>query len=285
MTEPDTVAIVGLGLIGGSLARDLSASGSRVLGWDRDPDTLRAALGSGSVHAALGLELEGAEDADVLVVAVPVSAATAVLAAALPHLGRVQLITDVGSTKRSIRDAAEALGVGARFVGSHPLAGDHRSGWEASRTGLFREARVFLCLGPSTSGEAARLAGELWSRLGAHPEIVDAAEHDRRLAWSSHLPQSASSALGLTLASAGIARGDLGSGGRDATRLAGSSPELWTDIALDNAAELSLAVDSLGRQLQRLGTALAAGDREQVHRFFAEANRWSAETPERANHD
>lgn len=275
----NTVAVVGLGLIGGSVARELAGRGIRVLGFDRDPDHLRAALQGGAVAAGLQADLHGVEEADTVVVAVPVGAAPGVLEAIAPRLGQVRLVTDVGSTKRSVVDAATQLGIGRRFVGSHPLAGDHQSGWAASRPGLFAGTRVFLCPTPGTGEDALARARELWSILGAHPELLDAAEHDRRLAWTSHLPQMLSTALAVTLSQAGVHRGELGRGGRDMTRLAGSSPEVWTDISLDNAPALLAALRSLECSWRELEAALAKGDGAKIRQFFADGNGWVSAEP------
>ncbi len=269
-----SAAVIGLGLIGGSLARELAGRGVRVLGYDRDPTTLRQALAKGVVHTPLGDSLQGIGEAEVSVLAVPVSAAPAVLKTALPHLRHARLVTDVGSTKQAIVRAAAALGIGDRFVGSHPLAGDHRSGWEASRMGLFHGARVYLSPTPATRAEPLALAQQLWASLGASPELLDAAEHDRRLAWTSHLPQAASTALALALASAQIRPSDLGPGGQSMIRLAGSSPEIWTGIALENAAALSEAITALEERLRELHAALAHADEEAVWRFFAAGRKW-----------
>ncbi|HEV2131793.1 MAG TPA: prephenate dehydrogenase/arogenate dehydrogenase family protein, partial [Longimicrobiaceae bacterium] len=270
-----SAAVVGLGLIGGSLARELAARGVRVLAHDRDTAALQAALEEGVVHASLGESLEGVGEADLLVIAVPVDAAPAVLSIVRSQLGSVRLVTDVGSTKQAVVRAAEALGIGERFVGSHPLAGDHRSGWSASRPGLFRDARVYLCPTPTTGEAALELARQLWTGLGAEPELLDAQAHDQRLAWTSHLPQAASTALAQALAAAGIAPCDLGPGGRDVTRLAGSSPEMWTGIALENAAALSGATEALEERLRELRAALRRGDEQAVHRFFEAGREWS----------
>ncbi|HEX2094577.1 MAG TPA: prephenate dehydrogenase [Longimicrobiaceae bacterium] len=275
MREVGSVAVVGLGLIGGSLARDLAARGVRVLAHDRDPAAVSAALREGVVHAALGASLEGVEEVDLLVLAVPVSAAPAVLARVLPRLGSVRLVTDVGSTKESVCSAAASLGIGDRFVGSHPLAGSHRSGWSASREGLFRGARVFLTPTPHTREDALSLAREVWTGIGARPETLDATGHDRLLAWTSHLPQAAASALARALAGAGIPPAELGPGGRDATRLAASSPEMWTAIALDNAVPLSTAVEALHAQLGDLHAALLRRDPEALRSFFTAAREWA----------
>lgn len=269
-----SIAIIGLGLIGGSLARDLAGRGVRVLGWDADADGLRAAVVDGAVHHPLGDDLRDVDQADAVVVAVPVLAAAAVLGKLAPHLNGVRLITDAGSTKTSIVRAADALGIGARFVGSHPLAGDHRSGWSASRTGLFDGARVFLCRTRSTEGDAMRLAAALWTMVGGRPEVIDADLHDVRLAWTSHLPQVVSTALALTIIQTGTPRADLGPGGRDMTRLAGSDPALWADILIDNADALTSALGMMGARLSRLQRAVVSGDRDEVQRLFTEARKW-----------
>ncbi|MFL5383162.1 MAG: prephenate dehydrogenase [Longimicrobiaceae bacterium] len=254
-----TVAVAGLGLIGGSVARDLAAAGVRVLGWDRAAAAVDAALREGVVSAALGPGFEGVEEADVLVLAVPVGVAAAVLEAAAPRLGGARLVTDTGSTKASIVAAAERLGID-RFVGAHPFAGDHRSGWEASRTGLFQGATVYLCPTARSSGAALSLARELWSALGGIPAELPAAEHDRRLAWTSHLPQVVSAALAATVAAEGFGRADLGRGGRDVTRLAASSASLWADILADNRAAVAGALAAMEARLRRIREAVEAGE-------------------------
>lgn len=276
--EIRTAAVVGLGLIGGSIARDLAARGVRVLAWDHDGGAVRAAMQAGIAEAAFR---DGPVDA--IILALPVLAAPEMLRRVAEkmadHLDGVRLITDAGSTKRSILHTAEALGIGAKFVGSHPLAGDHRSGWDASREGLFADARVFLCRTSSTEDEAMRLASALWKALGARPEVVDAAEHDRRLAWTSHLPQLVSSALGGALAGEGIARAELGPGGRDLTRLAGSSPEMWADIAFDNADALLPALQAAEARLRDIRLAVANGSHAQVRDLLAEARAWHQQSP------
>lgn len=269
-----SVAIIGLGLIGGSLARDLAARGVRVYGWDADAECLISAVAGGAVHQPLTEDLSDADEVDAVVLAVPVLTAEEILRTLALCLDGVRLVTDVGSTKRSIVEHAEKLGFGDRFVGSHPLAGGHRSGWDASRAGLFDGARVFLCPAPSASAEAMRMARELWTMAGGQPEVADAEEHDRHLAWISHLPQAVSSALGRVLAGQGIAREELGPGGRDVTRLAGSSPQMWADVAIDNADALLPALEAMESELRALRDALAGGDRERLRALFAAARQW-----------
>src|SRR5258705_13950838 len=127
------------------------------------------------------------------------------------------------------------------------MTGDHRSGWDASRIGLFRSAPVYLCPTRQSTSDAINTATALWRSLGARPERMSAAQHDSRLAWTSHLPHMVSTALALALAGAGVDRTLLGPGGRDTTRLAGSSPEMWTAIALENASAIAGALQHAER--------------------------------------
>ena len=274
MSEIQSAAIIGLGLIGGSLARDLAARGVRVFAWDRDAATVRAAAEQG-----IARRLAWNEPVDAVVVATPVLAAGELLRELAGRMDGVRLITDVGSTKRSIVGTAEGLGIGDRFVGSHPLAGDHRSGWEASRTGMFERARVYLTPTSTTADATLQRAKHLWGMVGARPEVMDASEHDWRVAWASHLPQAASTALGRALAESGIARSDLGTGGRDVTRLAGSSPEMWADILLDNADEVTSALAEISAHLSAIRDAVARGDHDRLREIWAAANQWHAESP------
>jgi prephenate dehydrogenase len=274
----ETVAVVGLGLMGGSLARELAARGYRVLGFDHDAATVLAAREAGMAAYALPAPAAaGLDSARLLVLAVPVAAAAPLLAALLPHLHPDCIVTDLGSTKRAIGEAAVGLGIAERFVGGHPLTGDHRAGWEASRRGLFEGARVFLCPTPATRPAALARVRSLWTELGAEPREMSAAEHDRALAWSSHLPQIASTALALALGGAGFGPRELGPGGRDATRLAASSPEMWSAICRENADLIEPAVRALEATLSDLRAALHGRDADAIHLFFASGSRWARE--------
>ncbi len=283
-----SAGIVGLGLIGGSLARELAARGVRVLGWDRDPATLRAALEAGVVAGSLAdmpagvagrepLELPGLEDVEAVLLAVPAEAAAELLGREAARLRRRLLVLDVASTKRAVVARAAELGL-TTFVGAHPLAGSERAGWGASRLGLFAGAPVYLCPHAGAEEEAVERAAAFWRELGGRPERLEAAAHDARLAWTSHLPQLASSALGLALAAAGVGREALGRGGHDATRLAGSDAELWTEIALDNADLVVPALGALEARLTGLRQALEAGDGAMVRGRLDAAAAWAGLT-------
>lgn len=274
MNAGERVSIVGLGLIGGSLARDLSACGVRVSAYDADAAHLAAAQRDGIVDRTLDRSLAGAGDADVIIIAVPVDAVIDVLGCMTKHEMRATLITDVGSTKGRIVNAARALGVGDRFVGSHPMAGDHRSGWSASRAGLFAGARVYLCPTADSTPATIDVASSFWKAVGGRPAVMSADTHDRKLAWTSHLPHMVSTALALALSRVGIERDDLGPGGRDVTRLAGSSPEMWTAIARENAVAIGAAITEAERELAGFRDALNRADPHELHDRFRSARVW-----------
>lgn len=272
------VAILGLGLVGGSLARDLAASGTTVWGFDVDSDATRHAFRTGVISKVVDHKLHVLEEARTVVLAVPVDEALTLLEQAAPHMRRAALITDVGSTKRRIVQRASALGLASRFVGSHPMAGDHRAGWHASRRGLFEGARVDLCRTPDTSAAVWTRARALWRAVGARPMKRDAAMHDAEMALSSHLPQLLSLALAGTLASRAIERRRLGSGGTEMTRMAASSVEMWAAILDDNAVPVLDALETCLAQLGALRGAVERHDRRAVAEAFAAARDWSERT-------
>ena len=274
MTPIERVAIVGLGLMGGSLARALAERDVRVLGYDSAPDSIDAAEGEGIVHERLGAQLDGIEGADVVIFALPVDATMSLLPRVAPRLGSVRLVMDVASTKRSIVGAASSVGLGERYVGAHPLTGSHRSGWRASRSNLFDDARIFLCPTPETTAESLRLAESFWRALRSGVEVLDAAVHDEQMSWRSHLPQVLSTTLALTLRDAGVQRSALGPGGRDMTRLAGSSPALWMSIVEDNTASLVNSLSAMEQQLRGFRESLEGRDSDATRERLTSARDW-----------
>lgn len=274
MTPPRTIAILGLGLMGGSLARDLAAGGLQVQGYDADDRSSRQALAAGVLAEVLDDDLAGLCAADLVVLATPVDLAGAMLERIAPRLKDGCLVTDLGSTKRTVLAQAAEAGLGGRFVGAHPLAGDHRSGWEAARAGLYRDATVFLCSDERASPATVSSVRTFWESVGGRCTIIDAGAHDTLMAWVSHLPQVASSAVAAALAGSGHAPATLGRGGRDVTRLAASSPEMWSAICRTNAPAIADAVGALSRELAVAETALRAGDDAALRRFFAVGRDW-----------
>ncbi len=277
------IGIVGLGLIGGSIA--LAARqiwpASLVIGVD-NKDVLETAMRLHAIDVAADDPIVLAE-ADLVILAAPVKVNIELLAELDENVHQPAVVTDVGSTKRAIVDAARGLPPKFVFIGGHPLGGAAKGGLENARPDLFI-GRPWL-LTPPTDGlscrSEARADGDAIEKLsafvralGAEPRIVDVAAHDRMLAFLSHLPQLTASALMNVVGDAVGAQG-LGLSGKglaDTTRLASSPPEIWRDIAATNADEIAPALDALIAVLQELRRDLPVGDR--LSDIFAEAARW-----------
>jgi prephenate dehydrogenase len=244
------VAIVGLGLIGGSLARALVARGHEVRGVDGAPARRRARAAGAISRGAASVEA-AATGADVLVLAAPPRVNLALLRRAAPLCRAGLVVTDVGSVKAPIERLARRLGL-RRFVGGHPIAGSEGSGFGASSEALFRGHTWVLT--PSADASALRLVRRLVRAAGARPRLLEAAEHDRTLAFLSHVPQIVSWALLQAAANDPVARRSLGLAGpgfRDMTRLSRSPRPLWRDILGQNKTEVARALRVLEAILAR----------------------------------
>jgi prephenate dehydrogenase len=278
----DRLVVVGVGLIGGSCALALKAAGAvrEVVGVGRTQANLDEALSRGIVDRARRLDEAWTgelRDADVVLVATPVAQIAPTLAAIAPHVGPRTVVTDAGSTKQDVVAAADAaFGARAgRFVAAHPIAGTEHSGAAAAFPTLFRERTTILTPGPGTEADAVASVRAMWEACGARVMTLDAARHDRIFAAVSHLPHVLAFALVAELAARPDAA-DLfahaASGFRDFTRIAGSSPEMWRDIALANRDALSAALDDYRRALDAVARAIAAGDGAALERLFAVAS-------------
>ena len=273
--RPESLGVLGLGVIGGSVARQAKAAGiPLVLGWSPEPAERVAAVKQGALDDAPHGAAEVAARVELLVLAAPPAANLELLERHGPRLPPGGLVTDVGSVKRAIVLKAEARGLGARFAGSHPLAGTERSGFEASRADLFRGAVVYVT--PSSAGAlAAREVAHFWESVcGAQPVTMDAAAHDAQLAITSHVPQIVASLLGQYLSRHLPPGAGLGPGARDTTRLAASEPRLWTEILLLNRDQVLPSLRSLEEPLGELEQALEAGDAAGVEHWLARASEW-----------
>ena len=275
MSSPRRVAVIGLGMIGGSVARGLAARGVEILGYDTNNSYVDAAVAEGVVAQRVSESFDELATVDAVVLAVYGDSAAQILKQLERHAESITLVTDVGSTKRGIVNAAENSTLGKCFVGSHPFAGDHRSGWFASRFDLFENEIVYLCPTTVSTPASYATAQSLWTMLGAKPMKMDAVEHDELLAWTSHLPHIMSSALGLALAEVGIPRRQLGRGGRDVARLAAGSPEVWTSIAMDNADAIIAALNGIEGQISGIRELLQTGDKDAVRARLTKAREWS----------
>lgn len=276
--RPQTLGLIGLGAIGGSVARQVRqqepGARIRVIGWSPEPAERALAAQHGALDDAPPRAADVARVADLLILAAPPAANLAQLEALIPHLKSAALITDVGSVKRAIVACAEKLGLGARFAGSHPLAGTHRHGFEASRVDLFRGAVVYVT--PCEGGtDAAREVAHFWREvLSAEPVVLDAARHDAQLATTSHVPQVVASLLGDFLARHAPRGSSFGPGALDTTRLAASDPELWTEILLMNRDEILPALRKLEESLGTVERALEVGDAAAFTAWLTRAAEW-----------
>ena len=273
--RPTKLGIIGLGAIGGSLALQAKRAGiTTVLGWSPEPGERVAAARQGAIDDAPSRAADVARAVELLVLAAPPAANLDLLGSLKPHVGAGALITDVGSVKRAIVARADALGLGPRFAGGHPLAGTHEHGFVAARGDLFKGAVVYITSTRDGNG-AAREVAHFWENvLEAHPVLIDAAQHDRQLALTSHLPQAVASLLAHYLARAAPPGATFGPGARDATRLAASEPALWTEIFLMNRDELLPALRSLEQPLGELEHALETGNAQAVTAWLSCAAQW-----------
>lgn len=272
------LAIVGLGLIGGSLARALRSAGAveRISGYDIDPEQLRAAQALSVVDLASGDMDAVLAGADMVVLAVPVLCTGAVFSEVYPRLPAGAVITDVGSTKVSVLQAvAQALGkVPPNFVPGHPIAGTEKSGVASSFESLFRGRRVILTPHPDMAEVAGARVQRMWEAAGAQVECMSPLHHDEILAATSHLPHLLAYALVDQLGSM-ASRQELfryaAGGFRDFTRIASSSPTMWHDIVRANRPALLPLVDRYIERLRELRTAIADDDGAQLLRRFSRA--------------
>jgi prephenate dehydrogenase len=273
--RPSKLGIIGLGAIGGSIALQAKRAGiATVLGWSPDPAERATAAQHGALDDAPARGADVARAADLLILAAPPAANLQLLDGLHDQLPRAALVTDVGSVKRQIVARAEALGLGPRFAGAHPLAGTHEHGFGAARLGLFHNAVVYIT--PTRDGDGtAREVAHFWSdTMAAQPVMIDAAAHDRQLATTSHVPQVVASLLATFLARTAPPGATLGPGARDTTRLAASEPALWTEILLLNRDELLPALRSLEAPLGEVERALETGDAAALSAWLTRAADW-----------
>jgi prephenate dehydrogenase len=259
------IAVVGVGLIGGSVG--LAARerlGAEVAGWDPAPAALDAALEVGAVDRAAA-DVAGALDgAEAAFVAAPVGALPDAVRAALAAAGDDCVVTDVGSTKRTVVESV----ADERFIGGHPLAGAATAGVRHARAELFDGATWYLTPTPTTRGTLYERLHRLLSGLGARPAALDAETHDRMLATVSHLPHVLANVLVAQAARASTEEDErlpaTGPSFRDITRVAGSNTAIWRDIYLANADALIDAIDDAMERLGAVRASLAGGDGDAV---------------------
>lgn len=270
----EKVAIVGLGLIGGSLAlavRETWPAGL-VIGVD-DKAVLERAMLRHAIDVAADDPVVMAE-ADLVVLAAPVRANLALLADLEEHVRGAAVVTDVGSTKRDVAAAARALPARLTFVGGHPLGGAPRGGIAHARPDLFRDRPWLFTPAGDRRGDALDRLRRFVTGFGAVPHVLSPDAHDRLLAFLSHVPQLTASVLmhvvGDAIGEDGLALS--GRGLADTTRLASSPADIWRDICATNADEIGAALEALIVELQAVRDTLTDGG--TVDRIFDSASRW-----------
>lgn len=278
----DTICIVGVGLIGGSLGLAVRERGlaKRIVGVARREEVQREAVRLGAVDDATDDVIAAVRNADLVFLATPVGAMRSVCEQIAPHVRDGALITDGGSVKAQVvRECTPLFKIGPRreqgyFIGGHPMAGSEQSGVAAARADLFQGATWVITHTPQTIRHASLQMKELTSALGARPIVMSPEEHDEIVAVTSHLPHLTAAALVHLFAHAPENAAQLvANGWRDSTRVAAGDAQMWRDIALQNAPALTQTLDDFIVELQELRARVAAQDGEELYRWFDAAAR------------
>jgi prephenate dehydrogenase len=270
-----TVAILGVGLIGGSVGLAVrQRTESDVVGFDPDREMVERAIEVGAIDRGAESLRAACEDAEVVVCAGPVAVLPDLARAALEASGPDTVVTDVGSTKRQI---VAALGEDERFIGGHPLAGAETAGVENARADLFDGARWYLTPSERSSGLLYDRLQRTLTGFGARPQAIDAEEHDRLMATVSHLPHVVANVL-VGQAAAELSRDsermpEVGPSFRDTTRVAGSNQAIWGDIFSANREAIAAAIDEAVSRLREAAQLIRADDREAVGAWQAAASK------------
>jgi 3-phosphoshikimate 1-carboxyvinyltransferase len=271
--------IIGLGLIGGSLAKALRLNRQcgQIIGYDRDPGEALAGLSAGVIDVAAESLVDAVSEADLIVLAVPVKAMETVLVDIAPFISEDTLITDVGSTKANVVEAATRVfsTIPAGFVPGHPIAGSEKSGVAAADDTLFEKHKVILTPLAESSSDAVKVLTSMWESTGAEVLVMTVDKHDEVLAATSHLPHMLAFSLVDTLAQEQDNNTDIfryaAGGFRDFTRIAGSDPTMWHDICLANKDALLAQLDRYTAGLANLRAAIECGDSETMLGTFTRA--------------
>jgi prephenate dehydrogenase len=272
------LAVIGTGLIGGSFALALKQAKEvgTVVGAGRKQENMETARALGIVDEIASSVEQAVKGTDMVLLAIPVGQMAGVMQAIAPHIDPDAAVTDVGSTKQDVCAMAQQYLAATKswFVPGHPIAGAEMSGAQSARADLFSGKNVVLTPLPETNFKALVKVQSAWQACGAKVSIMNASQHDRIFAAVSHLPHLLSYALVDMLA----CRPDqdlffnyAASGFRDFTRIAGSSPEMWRDIALANREALLVELDAYETKLEELKTALGQADGQALMDFFSRA--------------
>lgn len=279
-TKVQTVCIIGTGLIGGSLALALKQSGfcQRIVGTGRTESTLKKAIELGVIDHYETDFTAAVKDADIVVVAVPLSAMKKVFETIAPGLSSTAIVTDAGSAKQTVINDAESVfsDNAARFVPGHPISGTEKSGVTAAFAELYKNRKVILTPTESTDIKALKVIEAMWQAAGAEVETMSAQHHDMVLAGTSHLPHIL--AFGLVDCLNKLEDVDevfrFAAGGfRDFTRIASSDPVMWRDICMSNRDDILAMMKKYQDELQSLTDALQKNDGDELIEIFSRAKK------------
>lgn len=272
------LTIIGVGLIGGSLARALKRAGAvgEIVGTGRDEAHLQRAQALGVIDRVETDMVAAVKGADIVLVAAPVGAMESIFSVIAPSLTADTILTDAGSTKASVVEAARvAFGeLPANFVPGHPIAGTEKSGVEASFAELYDGRRVILTPTESSASAAVKAVREMWQQAGAEVVETTVAHHDEVLAATSHLPHLLAFSLVDTLATMDAKQEifEYAAGGfRDFTRIASSDPVMWHDICVHNEPALLKMLERFEADLDKLRQAIAENDSDYLLQIFTRA--------------
>ena len=277
----DKIAVIGVGLLGGSLCRCLKtrAAGVRITGVSSDPRELELALSDGSIDACSTLDDLPLSDIDLVVIATPVVASLSILDYLLERgdLRNDALVIDVGSVKSSLVETAKKHRRSDRFIGCHPMAGSEKYGYVNSSADLYDGASVIITpADANTQSDIARII-ELWNLAGAKTVIADSDTHDRIVAYTSHLPHMVACGVMNSLVDFMQVRRDVdvsaftGRGFRDVTRISSGSPDMWADIVKLNRDNIALALRCMIDNLSTVLEAVEAGSYRDVMSYLLKA--------------
>ena len=277
----ERLAVIGVGLIGGSFALALRQAGAvgRIVGIDADAVNLERAHALGIVDEIAADARSGVAGADVVFISVPVCAISAVVRAIAAQLSAGCIVTDGGSVKASVvRECEQLMPPGCHFVGGHPIAGTEFAGAAAAFPGLFSGKRCVLTPGPVCNARALETVTRLWTAAGAEVCCMEAGHHDRIFAEISHLPHAVAYALVHAVGTADVEGENVLSysagGFRDFTRIASSDPVMWRDIALMNREALLASIDGFSASLAELRARIDCSDQTGLTEFFTTAKQY-----------
>ncbi|MCB0493411.1 MAG: prephenate dehydrogenase [Cyclobacteriaceae bacterium] len=271
------VVIIGLGLIGGSIAIDLRKVGvaTQLIGVDQNDDHANEALRLGIVDGVMNLD-EAIKNTDLIILSIPVTAMVGVIGDLLSRVSSDVTLIDMGSTKAAICNSVKSHEKRSQFVAAHPIAGTENSGPSAAFSGLFNNKTMIVCEKELSSDSALEMANKVFAAMGVKTIFMNPVEHDKHVAYVSHLSHVSSFLLGQTVMDIEKDEKNIfdlaGSGFASTVRLAKSSPDMWAPIFEQNVEYLSQALLEYIMHLQRFHYHLMKKDSKEIHRIMTEAN-------------